>query len=57
MKKEKLIAIAEKNLRKAKISLQNNFNRPGVTEQERENLTKNVEYAQTVYDLIVEHVV
>ena len=52
MQKEQMLKIAEKNLRKAKISLQNNYNRPGVTEQERENLSNNVEYAQTVYNLI-----
>ena len=52
MQKEKMLAIAEKNLRKAKIALQHNFDRPGITEQERENLSNNIEYAQTVYELI-----
>ena len=52
MQKEQMLKIAERNLRKAKFSYQNNYNRPGVTEQERENLSNNVEYAQTVYDLI-----
>lgn len=56
MDKEKLIAIAERNLKKAKNSLKNNFNRSGVTEKERENLSSNVEYAQTVYDLIAKYV-
>lgn len=56
MQKEKFIKIAERNLKKAKNSLQNNFNRSGVTEQEKENLTNNLEYAQMVYDLIIKHV-
>lgn len=55
MNKEKLITIAERNLKKANNSLKNNFNRPGVSEQERENLSSNVEYAQMVYDLIVKY--
>ena len=54
MTKEKLIAIAERNYKKAKISLHNNYNRQGVTEQERENLKANLEYAQIVYDLIMD---
>lgn len=56
MQREKMLAIAEKNLRKAKYSLQFHYDRKGVTEQERENILRNVEYAQTVYNLIVEHV-
>lgn len=57
MKKEKMLKIAERNLRKAKMSLFNNCDRKGVTEQELENLSNNVEYAQFVYDLIVEKIV
>lgn len=56
MQKEKLVKIAKRNLNKAKNSLKNNFDRPGVSEQERENLSTNVEYAQIVYDLIVKYV-
>jgi hypothetical protein len=53
MNKEQMIQIAERNLRKSKMALSNNSNRKGITEQEIKNLTNNVEYAQTVYDLIV----
>ena len=54
MNKEKMLEIAERNLRKAKMSLLNNYDRKGITEKELDNLSNNVEYAQTVYDLIVE---
>ena len=54
MENEKMLKIAERNLRKAKMSLFNNYDRKGITEQELENLSNNVEYAQFVYDLIVE---
>jgi hypothetical protein len=56
MNKEKMIQIAERNLRKAKIAMYNNCTRNGITDVEIENLTNNVEYSQIVYDLIVEHV-
>jgi hypothetical protein len=56
MSKEKMIEIAERNLKKAKMALLNNSKRKGITEQEIDNLHNNVEYAQTVYDLIVAHI-
>ena len=54
MTKEKMMQIAERNLSKATKALEKNYDRKGITEQERENLANNVEYAQTVYDLIVD---
>lgn len=56
MNKEKMLQMAERNLRKAKMAMYNNCERKGVTEVEIQNLTNNVEYSQIVYDLIVEHV-
>ena len=56
MNKEKMIQIAERNLKKAKMALLNNYERKGITEQEIENLSNNVEYAQMVYNLIVDNV-
>ena len=56
MNKEKMLQIAERNLRKAKMALFNNYERKGITEQEIENLTNNVEYAQMVYDLIEKNI-
>lgn len=53
MSKEKMIQIAERNLKKAKMAFSNNCNRNGITEQEVENLTNNVEYAEFVYNLIL----
>ena len=53
MNKEKMIQIAERNLSKAKRALYNNRERKGITDQEIENLSNNVEYSQKVYDLIV----
>ena len=56
MNKEKMLQMAERNLRKAKMAMYNNCERKGITEIEIQNLTNNVEYSQIVYDLIVEHV-
>jgi hypothetical protein len=56
MNKEKMLQIAERNLKKAKMALLNNYERKGITEQEIENLSNNVEYAQMVYNLIVDNV-
>ena len=52
MNREKMLQIAEHNLKKAKMSLLNNCDRKGITEQEVNNLSNNVEYAKAVYDLI-----
>ena len=52
MSKDKMMQMAERNLSKAKKAFDNNYNRQGVTESERENLLNNVEYAQTVYNLL-----
>jgi hypothetical protein len=56
MNKERMIQIAERNLRKAEIAINKNQNRKGITELELENLSSNVEYAKIVYDLVVNHV-
>ena len=56
MNKEKMVQIAERNLHKAKMALLHNYERKGITEQEIENLTNNVEYAQIVCDLIMKHI-
>ena len=56
MNKDQMLKIANRNLRKAKIAMYNNYNRNGITEEEIENLANNVEYAQMVYDLIVNYV-
>ena len=52
MTKEKLLMIAERNLKKAQIAFEHNYNRVGVTEQEKENLTNNVEYNRIVCNLM-----
>ena len=52
MTKEKLIQIAERNLIKARKSMEINYNRQGVTEIERENLSNNVKFAEIVCGLI-----
>ena len=54
--KTKMLQIAERNLRKAQRAMRNNCNRTGITETEKENLAYSVEYAQMVYDLIVNYV-
>ncbi len=50
--KEQMIAIATRNLKKAKYAFDHNYNRAGITKQEKENLMNNVEYNQIVLDLI-----
>ena len=56
MTKEKMIQIAERNLRKSEKALENNRNRKGITEVEIENLLSSVEYNKIVYDLIVNNI-
>ena len=56
MTKERLLQIAERNLKKAQISLNTNRDRKGVTEAEISNLTDNLKYAEVVYNLIAYHV-
>lgn len=53
MDKEMMLKIAERNLKKAHAALEKNYNRNGISAQERKNLLDNVEYAQAVYNLIV----
>ena len=55
MTKERLVQIAERNLKKAQRALLVNRERQGITEEEINNLSDNVKYAQVVYDLIVHH--
>ena len=52
MTKDKLLKIANRNLKKAKTALQNQINRPGITEIEKENLLNNAEYTVIVKALI-----
>ena len=48
-----MLEIAEKNLKEAKINFKHNFNRKGITLEEREILTEKVEFAQTVFNMIL----
>lgn len=54
--KETMLQMAKRNMNKAQIAMTNNYDRKGITERERENLTNNVEYAQMVYDLILRNI-
>lgn len=54
MKKDKMLEIAERNLKKAQTAFHSQFQRPGIKESEKENLANNVEYAILVRDLIAE---
>ena len=56
MSKDDMIKIAERNLKQAQMKFNNNYNRTGITEVERENLSNNVKYAKIVLDLIHKHV-
>lgn len=55
MTKERLLQIAERNLKKTQRALLVNRERQGITEEEINNLSDSVKYAQVVYDLIVHH--
>ena len=55
MNKERLVQIAERNLKKAKKSLEINCHRQGISDEERNNLVDNVKFAEIVYDLISYH--
>ena len=52
MDKERLVQIAERNLKKARKSLEINCARKGITDEERNNLVDNVKFAEIVYDLL-----
>ena len=51
MTKQTAQNIAARNLVKARKAAEQNINRPGVTEQEKAALERNVEYAELVYKL------
>ena len=55
MTKEKIVQIAERNLKKARRAFEANCNRQGITEDEINNLSDNVKFAEVVYDLISYH--
>lgn len=55
MDKERLVQIAERNLKKARKSLEIGCRRQGITDEERNNLADNVKFAEIVYDLVVYH--
>ena len=52
MTKEQMLIMAERKIKKANIAFENNKNRPGITENELENLSNKLEYAKNVYELI-----
>lgn len=52
MNREEMLAIAERNIKKAKRALDMNQNRPGITDTELSNLVRNALYAENVYRLI-----
>ena len=53
MTKEKLLHIADKNKRKSKIVYDRNIGRPGITEEEKQNLYDNMEFANIVYNMML----
>lgn len=55
MDNDRLVQIAERNLKKAKKALEINCKRQGITDEERNNLADNVRFAEVVYDLIAIH--
>ena len=55
MDKERLVQIAERNLKKARRALEVNCSRKGITDEEINNLRDNIRYAEVAYDLISYH--
>ena len=55
MDSERLVQIAERNLKKAKKALEISCKRQGITDEERNNLADNVRFAEVVCDLISYH--
>lgn len=55
MSKDKMIQIAERNLKRAEMALFLNEKRSGITKTELQNLLDNVEYAKAVLDLITKN--
>ena len=55
MDNDRLVQIAERNLKKAKKALEINCKRQGITDEERNNLADNVKFAEIVLDLVANH--
>lgn len=53
MTKEQMMYIAKRNLERAEYSLRHNSIRKGVTDDEIQHLSDKLEYAKTVYELII----
>lgn len=53
---KQFVEIAKRNMKKAKIAYDRNYNRPGVTGEEKENLTNNVSYTAIVYEMFARSV-
>ena len=53
---EQMMYKAQRDVHKAQKAYDLNYNRSGVTEQERENLADNVAYAHLVLELVSSHV-
>ena len=54
MSNEQLLHMAERNLKKAEKAYRHNYNRPGATETERQNLIDNIEFAKIVMEKLSE---
>ena len=57
MTTEEHLARAEKNLRKAEIAFHSQFKKNGIKEQEKKNLTDNIEHLKLVRDMFCEKLV
>ena len=49
------VTMAEKNLKHAEISYEQNRTRPGITDVELGNLVQKMEYARVVHDFILKN--
>ena len=53
--KERMLKLAEQQVRKAKIALDHNYHRVNIDKEERQTLVDKYEFARTVHGLIREH--
>lgn len=53
MTKQRMYEIAKRNLKEAEINFKHNFNRKGITLEEREALTEKVEFYRIVCNMIL----
>lgn len=55
MKREKALKMAEREIRRSRIALETEMQRPRLPKEMYDNLVAKVEYAELIYNLIAQH--